>query len=252
MIMNNQEQKSIEEVVLNKIKSGEVKMRPKIYFVLKTTLIALSVFVVILFVLYLVSFIVFTMRASGAWFLPGFGPLGARTFLFSLPWILILIAVILIVALEVFAKHFTFVYRRPIVYSMLIIIALVLLGGFIIERTSFHPDLFWRAREGHLPLMGRIYRDPNMMVEPQNVHHGVVSELTEEGFRLKKSNDEILNVVVSGETQFPFEKEIKEGDIVVVMGERNDDTVQAFGVRRINDELDIFQRRPPRFPPEGR
>ena len=92
---NNNSQKSlITGEVLEKIKSGQVKMRPKAHFVLKTALVALGFILIILFVLYLISFIVFTLRMSGIWFAPGFGLYGIKIFLFSLPWLLILIAII--------------------------------------------------------------------------------------------------------------------------------------------------------------
>lgn len=249
MTDNNQEQKSVRDTIFEKIKSGEIKMQPKIFFIFKAILVILGVVLVIFFILFLVSFIGFKIRATGALFLPIFGFFGMRTFFSSLPWILIIIAAILIFALEVFAKNFTFVYRRPIIYSIIVIIFFVILGGFAIERSPFHPDLFWKAKEGKLPIMGDFYRNPNMAPRSQNVYHGVVSEITENGFNIKESDDKILTVITSSDTKFPTGEKIKEGNIVVVMGEKKDGAITALGVRIINDRFDIFERRPPRFIP---
>lgn len=183
--MNNQQPKnSIVNNVLERIKSGRIKMRPKIYFILKAVFWALAVFSVVLFILYLVSFIVFTLRASGTWFLPGFGFAGIRILFGSLPWLLILATVILIIALEIFAKRFAVVYRRPILYSILIIIVFVLLGSFIIGETQFHPNLLWKAQDRRLPAIESFYRDygtPRL----QNVHFGIVSEIIDNGFTIE-------------------------------------------------------------------
>ncbi|PIP23211.1 MAG: hypothetical protein COX90_03985 [Candidatus Nealsonbacteria bacterium CG_4_10_14_0_2_um_filter_38_17] len=244
---NNQQQNSISDIVLNKIKSGGVKMRPKIYFVLKTILIIFGTAVLTLLILFLVSFIVFAMRASGTLFLPSFGVFGLRILFISLPWFLIFATVISVILMEILAKHFAIVYRRPIVYSILFIIILVLLGGIIIERTRFHPSLFWRSQEKRLPIMGGFYRDPSI-TRLQNVHRGIISEITSNGFLIKKPDNQMLTIIVTPDTQFLPGREIKEGEAVVVMGRREDDTVYAFGIRRIEDQFNMFmlEHRPPR------
>ncbi len=239
---NNQEKNNIIDKVLNKIKSGEVKMKPKMYFILKTVLIMIGFLAAGLFVLFLISFIGFHLRASGVWFLPGFGLRGFRTFFSYLPWLLILIAALSIIVMETLLKRFAFVWRKPIIYSLLVVILIAFLGGFLIDKTPFHQGLFLKAREGKLPLAGPIYRDFGMP-RFQGVQRGVVEEITEKGFKIRTFDDQLLTVVLIGDTQFPPGKEIKQGDSVVVMGERGDDTVQAFGVRKIEDELRPFERR---------
>lgn len=242
--MNNHP-KSISENVLDKIKKGEIKMRPKLYFILKMILLTLGVIIFFLLTFSLVSFIVFTLRANGVWFLPGFGLPGIRAFFVSLPWILILIVLPLILILELLAKKFAFVYRRPIVYSILAIIVVVIIGGFFINRTQFHPALFREAQKGGLPVVGKFYRDFGMP-RFRNVHHGLVSEMTDNGFLLETPKGEVLTVIVASDTRFPFNEDIKENDIVVVLGDRDDHTVRAFGVRKVDDEFDILpQRRGP-------
>lgn len=245
--MNNQQQKSIRDKVLNKIETGDVKMKPKIYFILRTVLLITGTVVIFLFILYLISFIVFFMRISGVWFLPEFGFPGIRIFLYSLPWLLILISLILFVTLEIFAKRFTFVYRRPIIYSILIIITFVLLGSFVIGKTRLHPNLFWQAQEGRLPIAGKMYRDFKM-TKFQNVHRGIVSEITNDGFRIEKPDGQVLTVILSPDTKFPFKKEIKEGDIMVVMGKQDNDIVRAYGVRKTDNDSNIFLKHRIRMP----
>jgi len=133
--------------IIDKIKKGEIKMKPKIYFLLKTLLVVLGAIIALLFVLYLISFILFSVREVR-------GPI---PMLFALPWLLVFLSVILIIVLEVLAHYFSFVYRRPVLYTVLAIIVLVFLGSLLINRTRMHPMLFERAEKGQLPIMGHMY-----------------------------------------------------------------------------------------------
>ncbi|MEA3344458.1 MAG: hypothetical protein U9Q16_02140, partial [Patescibacteria group bacterium] len=131
--MNNIFKKSsMSKEITDKIKVNEIKMRPKIYFILKSILIVLIILFFAFFALYLISFIVFSLKATGVWFLPKFGFGGIFIFFKSLPWLLILIAAILIIILELFVKRFSFAYRKPLIYSISGIIILNLLGSFVI------------------------------------------------------------------------------------------------------------------------
>lgn len=245
-ISNGVKKSSLSKKVLAKLQSGQVKMRSKRYFILKAVLVALITLLVALFTLYLVSFVIFSLRASGLWFLPGFGFPAMRIFFSSLPWLLILITVILIIVLELFVKRFAFAYRRPILYSILGIIIFTILGSFIITKTQLHPELFIKAREGKLPMMGGFYRGFGIP-KLANVHHGIVSDITDNGFYLETPKGEILTIIATSTIRFSLGKDIKKDDRVVVLGERDDSTVKAFSVRRIDDaQFDIFERGPHR------
>ena len=247
---NNSKKLSLSKKVLDKVESDQIKMRPKIYFILRIVLVALITLFVALFVLYLVSFIIFNLRASGVWFLPGFGFPAMGIFFISLPWFLILIALILIVVLELLVKHFRFTYCRPILYSISGIIIFTLLGSFAISKTHLHPDLFWKAREGKLSVVGGFYRG-FAASKLSDVHCGMVSDTTDNSFSLETAKGEILTIVISSTTRCQLGcqlgKEIKKNDEVVVLGKRDNGTVEAFGVRKVDDRLNIFQRRPHRF-----
>ena len=69
-----QKKDSIKEGVLKAIADGQVKMHPKWQFVTKTVLLIVGAVLLALTILYLVSFIVFVLRRTDIWFVPGFGP----------------------------------------------------------------------------------------------------------------------------------------------------------------------------------
>ncbi len=227
--------------VLGKLKSGKVKMKPKACFILKTLLIILGIVAIAFFVLYLISFIAFVLRVSGIWFLPGFGFHGIRPFFVSMPWLLILTVALLIVVLEILVRHFAFSYRRPILYSVLAIVAFALLASFIIGKTQFHSGLFLRAQERRLPIAGEFYRGFGMP-KFHDVHPGIVSEITDDGFIIETREGQALTVIVVSETRFPFGTGIKESDAVMVLGKEDNGAIQASDIRKISDDFGIFPR----------
>jgi len=219
--------------ILEKIKKGKVKMKPKIYFIWRGIFIAFSIIFITLFILYILSFIFFNLRLSGMWYLPRFGFPGFGALLVSSPWVLILIAIALIIILEVLVKRFSFAYRRPILYSILAIIVIVFLASFIIGKTQFHPELFRRAREGRLPVMGEFYR----VLGSDNVHHGMISEITDNGFRIEKLDGQVIDVLITENTRFPSGTDFKQENMVVVFGKRDNGEIKAFGILKADREF---------------
>ncbi len=232
---NNNEQHNVKDKILNEIKEGKIKMKSKTYFMVRTVLFTLGITVLLLFLIYVASFIVFSLRISGIWFLPIFGFHGVRILFGSLPWLLILLAAILIIALEVFAERISFVYKRPTVYSLLAIIAIVLIIGLAIGFSPFHTRLFGNAREGGLPFIGQFYRGfgaPRF----HNFHNGSVSEITTDGFPITTPNGETLRVIADD----AMKAGLKGGDFVIVIGERTENTIRATVLREIDEDTNFF------------
>jgi hypothetical protein len=247
MTENNQEQK-LSDKILERIKSGQIKMKPKLYFVLKTILVAVGIFIIGSFILFLISFIGFHLRAGGVFYLPGFGLQGFGVYLKLLPWLLIFISVLLILLLEALAKRFSFVWRRPIFYSLLVVIMIALIGGIIVDRTSLHPRVLLQSRQTNLPIITPMYREFGMP-RFENVHRGLVEELTRTGFFLRKADEELLNVIVSSDTRLFSRREPRENDSVVVMGERDNGNVKAFAIQVLpDDQFRTFERQVIRRP----
>jgi len=224
---------SLTEKVINKVKSGQVKMKPKMYFVLKTVLFSLITLFTALFALFLMSFIIFVLKANGVWFLPSFGLKTIGMFFTSLPWILILIAIILIIVLELLVKNFSFAYRRPIFYSVLVIIIFIALGSFTIGRIQIHDNLFLKAQEDKLSIAGKFYREFSKSKSSQ-MHKGVILDVIDNGFYLKTFDGEILTVITDSNTKLPLDKSISKDDKIIILGERSDDNVKAVDIRTVN------------------
>lgn len=241
--MNNGSQNNdIDKKVFEKISAGKIKMTPRLFFVLKAALFIIGGIFLMFFIIYLISFIIFSLRATGILFLPKFGFRGLGFFFNSLPWLLILISVFLIILLEIFAKKSSIVYRRPIVYSLLAIIIIISAGSFLMYQLPIHPRLFRKAQERNFSAMGMVYRDlaaPKM----KNVHYGEIVNLTEGGFIIENPRGEIIRVNISSKTNIPSSVKFEIGNEVVILGERKNGDVDALGVRSVKKDFDIFPMR---------
>jgi hypothetical protein len=225
--------------ILEKIKKGKVKMKPRSYFILRTIVFVLGLIFAFLFAIFLASFIVFTLRASGAWYFPAFGFRGLGLFLTSFPWVLLIFAILLIAVLEIFARKFSLVYRKPLLYSILGIVVIIVLIGFAVGQTSMHSQLFRSVQEGKLPIMGLMYKG-NLMEPSHNACIGEVVEVTDSGFQVETVKGESVGVIVSSETYLPSDEKIEEGELIMIMGERENSIIKAFKVIKIKKGKEIY------------
>ena len=234
---NHNNRKQIREKVLEVIKNGQVKMRPKWHFILKASLIITGAIAAFLISLYLASFIIFVLHQTGVWFAPAFGFPGFGILMSALPIVLIGVLLIFIAVIEILARRYSFTYRQPFLYSALGVIALVVVGGFAVAQTSLHRGLFIQASEDRLPVVGGFYRGFGEE-QFEQIHPGVILSLDDGQWVLSNHRGEVLNVLIDKKTAFPFGEEFNEGDQVVVFGERVSSTVNAFGVRKVGDDVE--------------
>jgi hypothetical protein len=237
---NNEKQNNIAERIIDKIKEGEIKMKPKAYFIARMVLFVLGITVLSLFLIYIVSFIIFSSRISGGWFLPQFGFSGIGILLRSLPWLLISLSIILIIFLEIFAEHFSFIYKKATVYSLFGIIGIVLLAGFMVGLSPFHTSLFQSARNGELPLIGSFYERQGAP-RFNNFHNVSVSSVGDKEFTVINPRGEILRVI----TEDQIDQELKEGDSILLIGQRDGDIIKFKQMRKVNEDANFFPKHRP-------
>lgn len=227
-------EKSISEKIIEAARTGRIKMRPKWHFILKAALAASGGVILVLLVLYLASFIIFLMHRTGTWFVPVFGLRGLYAFLTSLPWLLVVLLVFFAAILEVLVRHYSFAYRRPLMYSVAAIIIIVAVGGLVIAGTPVHRHLSKYAEGNRLPpFAGNLYRDIDRR-PPRDIYRGQIAEITRAGFVIGNHRDS-LSVIITARTRMPFGSDFSVGDQVVVFGPRRGAVVEAFGVAEVRD-----------------
>lgn len=235
--------------LIDKIKAGDINMKPRWHFVLRSLLIIFGVITASLVVVYLLSFVLFTLRQSGVGFLPLYGVRGISLFVMNSPWLLIGSAGITFIALQLLVHKYSFSYRQPLLYSVMSVIALVLFGAYAIEQTPMHQRLQEITKERNVPVVGAMYRDV-MERQPELVTVGYVTAVTESGLEIVSREKEQLSVYISNATKQKPDSLYQTGDIVMVFGDRDGEIIEALGIRpapratregeRLNQNLRLY------------
>jgi hypothetical protein len=232
--MEESKDKSIIDNVISQIKSGNTKMKPKWHFVLQTSLLAIGTFFVSITLLYIASLVIFILKRTGVIFVPLFGFKGLSVFILSLPWILIMLGIAFVVVLEILIKHYSFTYRRPLIYSLMSIVVIMSVGGVGVFKAGVHDSFLKYAEDTKLPMIKSLYREYGLQ-RLSNVYIGNIKEISDDRFVMNDSHDEDIVVIITDDTRLPSKIELEEGDNVVVLGELNGERIQAVGVKMLNE-----------------
>ncbi len=196
----------------------------------------LGIILACLTVMYFISFIIFLLRQNGAWFAPSFGLFGLRSFLLSMPWLLITLALLFTVLAEIMIRRYAFSYGRPLIYTALGVVLLVLAGGTIIAFTPLHKGLMTQAHNERLPLAGKFYRHFGQR-PGANMEMGLITQLRENGCDIQNPRQEKIQIQISSNTRFAQKTNLAIGDTIMVLGKKKNNIIFAEGIRKIPSML---------------
>lgn len=232
-------QSTIEEDVLERIRSGQLTMRSKSFFIATVSFTIILSLLVLIVSIWLASFISFGLRITGHESLLGFGSRGLALFLSVFPWGLAVLDLALITLLVWVLQRFRFVYRTPILIILAILVAIGTGSGLLLDReTGFHDGRFEKAEAGELPVpLQDLYENARPVApEDQGIYRGYVTRIVSGSFLMTyddhdQDGDEGMWVVIppSG-----FDTaSLRIGDKVYVAGDRDGKTIEAYGVRTL-------------------
>ena len=124
------------ESVLAQIESRVVVMRPKIYFTLRIIGIVVLSVIVLLFSIFILGMISFSLRVSGHAFLLGRGFQGVLLFLRLFPWIPLVVTVGVLALLVKLLRTFSFGYRQPVIFVLAFVGLFCLGAGIALDRAT--------------------------------------------------------------------------------------------------------------------
>jgi hypothetical protein len=218
---------------LVQVQQGDVHMKPKYYFKLKEAALILAIILTFCLTLYTASLVIFIFNPNDALILSRFGFTGIEFLLISLPWFFILLVVGLILLIEFFIKRFTLVYQRPLIYSLLLLVFLMVIGAACIEKMSFHKKLSGMAQEKNIPLLSPFYKEANHMHQLP-LHQGMIIEVSESHTLLMQTTDgEKLLVIITPATKFFSGTEFTINEIIQVVGKRIENQIKARGIKKV-------------------
>ena len=231
--MEHDTNNSLREKVLTRIHEQKTKMIPRWHFVLKAGLCLLGCILILLLVIYLLSFTFFILDENRLWFVPEFGMRGILLFLSSLPWLVIAAVLLFVVLLQVLVTKYAFAYHRPLLFSVMGIVGVVTLGSLVVRQVRFHEEMEVYSRRNNLPF-APLYQK---MTPYQNDHiyPGFIIEFhaPEKDFSLETRTQEVFEVHITPMTRLPAGKSFSLGDEVIVLGDRQGNRIEAFGIKKI-------------------
>ena len=227
-------QKNLSEGVLEKIKAGEVKMRPRAYFTLKVALVVLVAFCAFVATSLLMSFVIFSLRVSGRLFLLGFGAQGVMLFLRFFPWNLLLFIILFLVLLEWLLKRFSFGWKRSFSSMVAIIFLSSTLAAVLLFIGSFHEQLEQKARKGQLPVFGGMYKDSRRPMPDQGIFRGQVQAIRGNTFVLHEEDEpNETGHLIYAPDNVKLVDIIHVGDLIFVATVDVNGQLHAVGIKRL-------------------
>ncbi len=217
-----------KQQLIDKIKEGDLEMKPRWHFVVQTAFFLAGIILSALIVVYLLSFITFVLQQNGAWFAPGYGWQGLMLFLLASPWIIIGFSFLFLGLLVILAHRYSFCYERPFLYTLLGVCSIALMGAYLAERAEFHPRMHVFLNQNNVPGLAPMYKKAE--TRPAAIAAGTISSFTENGFMLKTESDEMIRIVFKQNTKLAPEWK-NEGINIMVFGNRASNTIIAIGVR---------------------
>jgi len=236
--MNDQNlQQEIQQKVLERIKSGKVRMHPRAYFVVQI-IVTLAVAVLALALsVFVLSFIIFSIHGSGEQFLLGFGSRGVATFLMLFPWVMLIIDLAIIFLLEWLLQGFKLGYRISLLSVFLGVFILSALLAVIVDLTPIHQVLLGRADEGDLPIIGQLYESIRDSHEGQGIFRGTIVSIQGNEITITHNDgdhdadDGTRTVILPQDAP-----QLQIGDRVYVYGNGSGDQIQAYGIELLSPD----------------
>ena len=227
-----EENKNLAESLVGRIKRGEIKMRPRLYFVLKSFIYFLVTAFFVVLALFFTTFVFYVLKINGFIRMSGFGLKGMRDLFLSLPLTLLVLTVLFFLTAGAMLLRYPVSYRKPLVYLVGFLLLVLSLGTvFFAQATGLRREIFYIAEKAEIPIIKNLYNEYKS-IAPKNVEIGTVTFVSSGSFGLKTSKEEI-RVVLGPNTSIYADGGIKEGSYVIVHGNRNGNIVGAFVVEMI-------------------
>lgn len=237
--MNNN-QKKLKDKILDKIKTGNIKMKPKSYFALKTILVLALIVVTVVILSFLVSFVIFSIRESSRLFLLGFGDAGIRTFFITFPWFLLVIEIILLIIVDILLKHFKFAYKTPFIYLILSTTIFVMVISVFVSVTPVHETLYQEVVGNKLTALKAMYIDAKKPPSEEGVFRGIVVSINNEAIIIDsddndKDSDDGYKTIFFPKIKSGNIPSLNIGDLVLVAcREGRDEKCYIYGLKIFN------------------
>lgn len=218
--------------VMKEIKKQNISKRSSNYFLLRNTILLITLAIIFVFTLYLLSLLIFIFNGNSLFGLTYFGFNGWILFIQSIPWLLVVLVILLILLLEFLSSHFSIVYKKPLLYSILTLLVITIVVSTLVSHTSLHQKAFMLSDEMRLPIAGFMYRNYTVR-DNDRMHIGIVVSKDDDEIIIEKRKGEIIRVKVLDDTRLLDGIVPEIGTSIMVIGEVEGDIIEAQGIRAV-------------------
>lgn len=222
-----------DDIIIEKIKSGDAKMRPRAYFIFQAILVVLAAFLLFLLIIFIATFVIFALEENGGLFAIDFGLAGWGVFFESFPWVLLLLSLALVLALWLLLRRYALVYQQPLLYTLLILVAAISLVCFFIPPPVFHGGILQYVSQNPLPVVSGLYA---YETAPQrDIYRGEVVLMIANGFVLESALGHTSTVFMAPGQESELSA-VGPGEYVLIFGHLvASSTIEASGLEKIVD-----------------
>lgn len=209
----------ITKNVMQKIKKGQVRIKPRIIFVAANIALGIGIALSVIIAIISANFLFNRLEERPVFRLAGLGRIGVIQSFMEFPWLFIIVAA-LFTGIGLFLMTKTDLVRRksfiPIVIAVVI---LVIIAGFTFNKTGIN-----RRIRKH-PQMGKLYeRTPSEIWIT-----GTITEVNEGNIKIQADNRTVLKVISKDNTVFSSGP-IRIGNCVRIVGDYDGKVFVANGI----------------------
>lgn len=229
---------SLKDLVMEKIRTDGLSMRPRLYFSVVVIATTLVTFIVLAISIFLFNFLLFGLEASGRSVLLGFGQRGFLTFLQVFPWGLLTLDILLVGLLGWLVHQFKFGYKIPLLFVFVGLLALIaLFGSGMKMSTNINSILSDQDELGILPPPFKgVYNDVHRLPSPNTgFYRSIVTNI--EGGTITVENTEsgttTMMIILPRNENRATTSGLHVGDTIFVVGDKDrDEVLHAFGLHK--------------------
>jgi hypothetical protein len=211
--------------ILHKIQNKEISIHSKTFFRVKAIALTALVIAICIITIILCSFILFTIHITGQSHVIDFGFQGVKLFVYTFPWFLLALDLVLILILGYITRNTSFGYKIPGMYILFAALGIVVVSGYIVESyTSLHTRMLERSQTQQLPLVDSLYKNARRAPPKRfEIYRGVVVEKKEAYMLVDVEHDEVYGsttqiLVRFATTSDPILSDAEIGQTVFISG----------------------------------
>lgn len=223
---NDQIPSSIQEKIRAQIQAGDLRPRSRFVFIVQMASVVVSALLALAATLTALSFIFYSVYESGEAFLLGFGWEGISIFLLLFPWMLVVLAALLLALFQWRLSYVIPTYRIPVLPLFALLIIVVASLGYVIAPV--HSVFIERIEESDLPVVGQLYENIYASREGYGIYRGIVVSMEDRGVWMIRSDGDADDDDGPRFVLLPDGTEaLVEGYELFVLGREEDEAIYA-------------------------